>query len=114
MQSADPNSVYAPIVPADAIQRVAERWRLCRYLFIVAGLWTLVGGSLWLAYVFLDVPRLQMPGFVIQMIGYALFSVATAVRFALYRCPFCSASLSKLALNETICRKCHSQVKAIK
>ena len=112
MEMTNSVSEAAAIAQSDEIRYVTERSRLCRYLFLVAAIWAIIGASLYLAYIFFKISELHMPSFVIQMIGYALLSIALAVQRAIYRCPSCDASLSNLRSRETDCRGCGTQVKA--
>jgi hypothetical protein len=106
-QSMPPSSVAT-----DAIRIVFERRRLCRFLYVVAGTWMIVGGLLYIAYVLFDVSSLKIPAFIIQLIGYALLSVAFAVTSAKYRCPNCDTRLVGLRRHETNCRNCQIQIRA--
>jgi hypothetical protein len=113
LEQAERSSGHRSLAPDEIIRLAKERHRICRYLFVVASLWVIVGGLLyflWLGFDDRNSP-LRFVSFVLQMIGFGVMSVAFAVQRAIYRCPVCDACLGNRRNDNSRCSECNANIK---
>jgi hypothetical protein len=98
----------------EIIRIVIWRSRICRYIFVVSAVWMIVAAALYFVWLGFDYQNthLHSASFVLQMVAYAIFSVAFAVQLAIYRCPVCDKFLNRLSADNLHCTRCNAQVKA--
>jgi hypothetical protein len=100
--------------PNEIIRLVKERYRVCRYMFVVAAIWVCGGALLyflWLGFGYQNT-HIRLVSFVLQMVGYGTFSIAFAMQLALYRCPICDSFLARRLKDKIRCPRCNAQVRA--
>jgi hypothetical protein len=99
--------------PDEIIRMVAWRFRISRYIFVLAAVWMVVAAAIYFFWLGFDYQNtnLQLASFVLQMIGYAITLVAFAVQLATYRCPVCDKFLSRVRKDKPYCPGCNAKVK---
>ncbi len=91
--------------PEEIIRIVVWRSRICGYMFVVAAIWIVVAAAVYFVCLGFDHQnfRLRMISFVLQTVGYGIFSLAFCVQLAIYRCPCCDKFLNRLGPDKLSC-----------
>jgi hypothetical protein len=97
--------------PEEIIRSVKLRYRICRYLFSAGLFWFCVGGILHVFSSLFKDRWVEDNYFMIEMIGFAIISVAFAFKLAIYRCPVCDTKLSYYRSEQIDCPNCDAKVK---
>jgi hypothetical protein len=113
MQNVSTEVTRRELAPDQIIRIVKERYRVFRYLMVVAGIWVLCGGLMYFVWLGLAYSNssLRMVAFVLQMAGLLTMTIALAVQRAIYRCPVCDTFLGRKLKGKYFCPNCDTQVK---
>jgi hypothetical protein len=94
------------------LRAVRWRFRICNYFFNFGVAWMLVGfvGVLLQDRFHADATFNGLP-FVVELIGFAIFSSAFVLTLAIYRCPVCDKYLSRFRPRKEYCQSCGAKVR---
>ena len=89
----------------EIITAVRWRYRICHYLFRLGAIWILTGAVV-------GVFAIRYEGWgTVGLIGLGIVMSAFALTLAIYRCPVCDHSLSKLWPYKERCAHCGAKVR---
>lgn len=93
---------------SEIVAKVRFRYRVCHYLFNLAGLWLLAG------YVGLGLSRVEDMRIlftVVMVTGVGIFTVAMALSYAVYRCPACDKFIRRFRPSKEHCGACGAKIR---
>jgi len=97
----------------ETLRAVRRRFRICSYLFKLGAVWMGIGiiGLMFADTFHSDATFYNIP-FVIELVGFGIFSAAFVLTLAIHRCPVCDKYLSRFRPRKEYCPSCGAQVRA--
>jgi hypothetical protein len=108
-----PEATGRTLSDEEVLRAVRWRFRICNYLFKLGAAWIVLGiiGLLFVDAFHTDATSSDIP-FVVELIGFGIFSAAFVLTLAVYRCPVCDKYLSRFRPQKEYCPSCGAQVQA--
>jgi hypothetical protein len=92
-----------PLAEEEIVEAVRKPYRICNYLFTLGGIWIGAGGVISLFA--------RELGIIVGLVGLGIFTGASAVTLAIYRCPACDQYLSRFRPDKKKCAHCGARVR---